>query len=462
VAIKVRKHLVPKSKWDIKCPYPLDAEFITYHNTYNDVRAYNEVNYMITNNNQVSYHFAIDEIEVVQGIETNRNAWACGDGGSGTGNRKSISVEVCYSKNGGAKYDKAEKLANKFIAQLLFERGWGVDRVKPHQYWSGKFCPHRILADSRWNSIIADIQKELNALKGGKVVVTAPPTFKGYLDKGDEGAPVKELQVLLNEAGAKLKEDGIFGTETEKALIKFQKANGLKADGIAGNDTFRILEIVTMPKPKGDSSSQNMSVVDYLASKGIDHSFTNREKLAKQYGIKGYKGSPAQNLELLAKLKKGLPKKESASKPASKPKGDMKTNSIVEYLQSIGESSSMSNRKKLASKHGIRNYKGTAGQNLDLLEILRGGSAPKPSASKQVSGINSIGKIRIVGVSNSAIIMDRANRTTAKRVGTIGKGKEIAIAGSTDGKNNPNGYWEVIYKGERAYVSGQFGKFIPS
>jgi N-acetylmuramoyl-L-alanine amidase len=457
VTIKVRKHLVSKSKWDIKCPYPMDAEFITYHNTYNDVRAYNEVNYMINNNNQVSYHFAIDEKEVVQGIDVNRNAWACGDGGSGTGNRKSISVEVCYSKNGGANYTKAEKLANKFVAQLLYERGWGVDRVKPHQYWSGKFCPHRILADNRWKATIADIQNELDALKGGKVVSTAPSTFKGYLDKGDEGAPVKELQVLLNEAGAKLKEDGLFGTETEKALIKFQKENGLKADGIAGNDTFRILEIVTMPKPKADNPSQNLSVVDYLASKGIDHSFSNREKLAKQYGIKGYKGSPAQNLELLEKLQKGLPKKES--KPASKPKGNMKTNSIVEYLQSIGESSSFSNRSKLAQKYGVSNYKGTAGQNLELLDRLRGGSTPKPSPSKQVSGIRSIGKIKIVEVNNSAIIMDKPNRTTAKRVGVIGKGKLIDIAGSVDGKNNPHGYWEVIYKGERAYVSGQFGKF---
>ena len=55
-----------------------------------------------------------------------------------------------------------------------------------------------------------------------------------------------------------------------------------------------------------------------------------------------------------------------------KPKGDMKTNSIVDYLKSIGVDSSYSNRKKLAAKHGIKGYSGTPSQNLTLLKKLRG------------------------------------------------------------------------------------------
>ncbi|WP_250621765.1 hypothetical protein, partial [Bacillus subtilis] len=34
------------------------------------------------------------------------------------------------------------------------------------------------------------------------------------------------------------------------------------------------------------------------------------------------------------------------------------------------------------------------------------------------------------------------------------------ISGSVKGKNNSNGYWEVIYKGKRGYISGQFGSTI--
>jgi N-acetylmuramoyl-L-alanine amidase/LysM repeat protein len=55
-----------------------------------------------------------------------------------------------------------------------------------------------------------------------------------------------------------------------------------------------------------------------------------------------------------------------------KPKGDQKTNSIVTYLNSIGVSSSFSNREKLARKYGISGYKGTASQNLLLLKKMRG------------------------------------------------------------------------------------------
>src|SRR5690606_29165546 len=130
--MKVRKKLVPSSKYGIKCPYKMDAEFITLHNTYNDASANNEISYMISNDNEVSYHFAIDDKEVVQGLPLDRNGWHAGDGGSGTGNRKSIGIEISYSKSGGERYKKAEKNTIKFTAQLLHERGWGIDRVKKH------------------------------------------------------------------------------------------------------------------------------------------------------------------------------------------------------------------------------------------------------------------------------------------------------------------------------------------
>jgi GH25 family lysozyme M1 (1,4-beta-N-acetylmuramidase) len=49
----------------------------------------------------------------------------------------------------------------------------------------------------------------------------------------------------------------------------------------------------------------NLSLVDYMKQKGMDVSFANRSKLAKQYGITNYTGTAAQNLALLAKLKAG-------------------------------------------------------------------------------------------------------------------------------------------------------------
>lgn len=124
------------------------------------------------------------------------------------------------------------------------------------------------------------------------------------------------------------------------------------------------------PKPSNKGEYKGNSIVEYLQSIGVNSSFSNRAKLAKEYGISNYKGTASQNLKLLDKMRGGKP----VSKPAPSPKrkGDMKTNSIVDYLKSIGENPSFSNRSKLAAKYGIKNYKGTAAQNIQLLKKMRG------------------------------------------------------------------------------------------
>ena len=161
--MNIVKNLVSQSKYSVKCPYSMTPEFIVVHNTANDASAANEVKYMISNNNQVSFHFAVDDKEIVQGLPLDRNAWACGDGANGKGNRKGIQIEICYSKSGGARFENAEKNAAKFIAQLLKERGWGVDKVKKHQDFSNKYCPHRTL-DKGWASFVNMVKDYLNEL----------------------------------------------------------------------------------------------------------------------------------------------------------------------------------------------------------------------------------------------------------------------------------------------------------
>lgn len=143
----------------------MTPEYITVHNTANDASATNEISYMIRNNNQVSFHVAIDDKEVIQAIPYNRNAWHCGDGGNGTGNRKSIGIEICYSKSGGKRYIEAEENAVQYIASLLNEFGWGIDRVRKHQDWSGKYCPHRILSEHRWDAFLKRIEVAMNCSK---------------------------------------------------------------------------------------------------------------------------------------------------------------------------------------------------------------------------------------------------------------------------------------------------------
>ncbi|WP_409370271.1 N-acetylmuramoyl-L-alanine amidase family protein [Lysinibacillus sp. 38-6] len=160
MAYTLKQNLLPSIKYPIKAPYIMTPQYITVHNTANDASAANEIKYMITNDNQVSYHVAIDDVEAIQAIPFNRNAWHCGDG-QGMGNCKSIGVEICYSKSGGARYIAAEENAVKYIASLLKRFGWGIERVKKHQDWNGKYCPHRILSEHRWISFLKRIEESL-------------------------------------------------------------------------------------------------------------------------------------------------------------------------------------------------------------------------------------------------------------------------------------------------------------
>ena len=64
------------------------------------------------------------------------------------------------------------------------------------------------------------------------------------LRQGAKGNQVKEIQKRLKKWGYYTGAvDGVFGANTKKAVIAFQKKNGLKADGIVGPATFRALGI---------------------------------------------------------------------------------------------------------------------------------------------------------------------------------------------------------------------------
>ena len=263
--MKIKQNLVSADKYAIKCPYSMKAEFFVVHNTWNDASADNEIAYMIGNNNEVSFHYAVDDKGVVQGIPETRNAWHSGDGESGNGNRCGIGVEICYSRSGGAKFIAAEKNAAKFLAEKLDEKGWGIDRVKKHQDFNGKYCPHRTL-DIGWDRFLKMVQAELDALKPAE---DYKPTVKEWQNAaiadgfkfpkyGADGvwgaecdsvaakAEVRKRVIYTNKnltrivqriVGAEV--DGLCGNDTDAAIKRYQKKNNLVADGIVGINTWK-------------------------------------------------------------------------------------------------------------------------------------------------------------------------------------------------------------------------------
>ena len=158
--VNIIKKLVPESKYGIKCPYSMTPTRIVVHNTANDATARNEIAYMTNNNYETSFHYAVDDKEIVQGLPLDRNGWHSSDG-NGKGNREGIAIEICSSKSGGDRFIKAEENAVDLIVYLLKKYNWGIDRVTKHQdYGNHKYCPHRTL-DMGWNRFINMIKAKI-------------------------------------------------------------------------------------------------------------------------------------------------------------------------------------------------------------------------------------------------------------------------------------------------------------
>ena len=216
--MNIRQNLVSSSKYSIKCPYPMTPEFIVVHNTANDASAENEIKYMNSNNEKVSYHYAVDDKEIVQGIPENRNAWHAGDGGNGRGNRKGIAIEICYSKSGGDRFIEAEKLASKFIAQKLKEKGWGIDKVKKHQDFMNKYCPHRTL-DMGWERFLNMIRAELGQAQVEVQKSTNEVANTGVFNDGKINCVYDIQEWLKNQYDFNLALDNKYGPETHEKLV---------------------------------------------------------------------------------------------------------------------------------------------------------------------------------------------------------------------------------------------------
>lgn len=208
------------------------------------------------------------------------------DGGNGKGNRYGISIEICYSKSGGKRFEKAERNAAKLTAILLYERGWGISKVTRHKDYSGKNCPRRTMKLG-WNRFKKMVSAELKALKkvgkptskpttssnskqkltidgyfgestikatqrkfkieangyvyrqplaNEKYLVRATQNWKFTKNIGDGSLVVKKMQKLFD-----VKVDGYFGQASIKGMQKFLNKQGydLKVDGYMGDSTVR-------------------------------------------------------------------------------------------------------------------------------------------------------------------------------------------------------------------------------
>lgn len=73
-------------------------------------------------------------------------------------------------------------------------------------------------------------------------IISVTPVFAFKYEFGNRGSEVKKFQQYLYDMGYDITVDGIFGYRTKEIVRDFQHNNGLKVDGIVGNETLKFLE----------------------------------------------------------------------------------------------------------------------------------------------------------------------------------------------------------------------------
>ena len=116
-----------------------------------------------------------------------------------------------------------------------------------------------------WKAVYSSNQQEFT------VEQTLPAAV---LRQGDKGGEVKEVQRRLKLWGYyNGSVDGVFGVGTRTAVIAFQKKNGLKADGVVGQSTYKALGMNSsyqaLVNQSSGNSTQNTSGVNGFSSSDV-------------------------------------------------------------------------------------------------------------------------------------------------------------------------------------------------
>ncbi len=222
--VAIIKNLCPEEKYPLKCPFELKPKFIVIHNTANDASARNEISYMLRRPEEVSFHFAVDDKEIVQGIPLERNAWHAGDG-NGKGNREGIAIEICYSKSGGSRWEAALKNAAELTAMLMKQYRRPIELVTTQPEYSGKRCPHRILDEYGWDNFLELIKSYHNPADSKPLSETPEVIYAAHLKNGSWLEDVRNY----NESNA----DGYAG-------ITNRPIDGIRASLTRGDIVYRV------------------------------------------------------------------------------------------------------------------------------------------------------------------------------------------------------------------------------
>ena len=140
--------------------------------------------------------------------------------------------------------------------------------VEANKSYGWKFTPTDSNYKSISGSVVVYTVRRVSHSGGAAADSAAAAAAQPTVYSGSRGESVKTLQERLNAKGFNAGSvDGIFGKNTQAAVMAFQKANGLAADGIVGKLTWAKLYDTTAALPSASTAAGTQPVV-YRGSRG--------------------------------------------------------------------------------------------------------------------------------------------------------------------------------------------------
>lgn len=196
----------PGTRYGQKLDVTRGPLFITIHETGNPgSTAWNEINYLRSaeqQRRQASFHLAVDNRQIVQGLPLDEVGWHAGDGCDNlvidTGCFRSIAIETCIGIDDmRTRRVLAECIARICAGDPAFDWGSGITRGKfdidhlaQHNWFSdeGKDCPYRIRHEGFWPTLMTWVDEAWAVWGHGQTpkpepVPTPPPPGVTYAPK---------------------------------------------------------------------------------------------------------------------------------------------------------------------------------------------------------------------------------------------------------------------------------------
>ena len=378
---------------------------ICMHNTANSAPATNEINYMNSNNYQVSYHLAVDENQAIQGLPFDRNGWHAGDG-NGQGNRKHIGIEIARSTSNDANvFAKAERRAAAVVAKLCQTYGWSTSNVLAHRDFASKNCPHR--------TNMGAFRKLVNEALAGKLTVEGPGTAGGT-SSGSGGTTTT------------VKEEPASGTGTVTCDVLNVRSGPGTSNSVIGS-LKRGNSVAVKAKSNGWYKVSYGSGTGWVCG---DYLSVGQSSPAK---------APAQSKPSSPSSSGGSAGRISGTGGAGV---NVRSGAGTRYgrIGGLAEGASVTIVGQSGGWYQIKYGSGTGWVCGDYVKKTSGGS----------SGGTSTGKVS--GTGGSGLNVRSGAGTGYGRIGGLGEGASVTIVGQS------NGWYQIKYGSGTGWVSSQFVK----